>query len=275
VGGAVWDTGEVVPRVTRILGYGGAAVGVALGALVVAGVALEDRTRRGVAERIAESLRAEATIDRGSLALVRGGLDLEELAAHRDDAVGHLALRVAEIHCALPPLGLALVDRDCRELAVRGMRLEVSAAALFRLQPPRRPPLHARGVAIDDAQLVFSPSALAPGLGRVAIEVAHAEAGDTTFKTPVSWLFALRALQARIELPAGIALDVSYDRGELRIAGGILGAAPLVVPLALPVADPADDAHAEVARLVALGKDIAAQLVAQRAADWLDSKLSP
>ena len=272
----MWDTGGVVPRVMRIVGYGGAAVvGLALGALVVAGVALEDRTRRGVAGRIAESLHAEATIDRGSLALVRGGLDLDGLAVHRDDAVGHLAIDVAEIHCALPPLGLALVDRDCRELAVRGMRLEVSAAALFRLQHPRRPPLHARSVAIDDARLAFSPSALAPGLGRVAIEVAHAAAGDTTFKTPLSWLFALRALQARIELPAGIALDVSYGGGELRISGGILGAAPVVVPLALPVADPADDAHAEIARLVALGKDIAAQLVAQRAADWLDSKLSP
>lgn len=258
----------------RIAGFGGAAVGVALGALVVTGLALEGRARRGVADRIAESLHAGATIDRGSLALVRGGLDLEGLAVHRDDAIGHLAIGVAEIHCALPPLGLALIDRDCRELAVRGLRLEVSAAALFRLQHPRRPPLHAQSVAIDDARLEFSPSALAPGLGRIAIEVAHAEAGDTTFKTPVSWLFALRALEARIELPAGIALELRYAGGELRIASAILGPAPVVVPLALPVADPADDAHAEVARLVALGKDIAAQLVAQRAADWLDSKLS-
>jgi len=273
-GRAVWDTGRVVPRVRRIVGYAAGGIALVLAGLVVTGAALEDRTRRGVAERIAESLQAEATIERGSLALVGGALDLEALAVRRDDAIGHLAIRVADMHCALPPLGLALVDRDCRELAVAGTRMEVSAAALFKLKPPRRPPLHARRVVIDDARFEFSPSAFVADLGQIAIGIAHAEAGDTRFKTPLSWLLALHELRATIELPGGIALDLRYDHGELRAAGAILGAAPVVLPIALPVADPADDAHAEIARLVALGKDIAARLVVQRAEDWLRTKLT-
>jgi len=270
----VWDTRGVVPRVRRIVGYVAGTVALVLVGLVIAGAALEGRTRRGVAERIAESLQAQATIERGSLALVRGALDLEALAVRRDDAVGHLAIDVADMHCALPPLGLALVDRDCRELAVTGTRMEVSAAALFKLKPPRRPPLHAGRVVLDDARFEFSPSAFLPELGRIAIGIAHAEAAETRFKTPLSWLFALRELRATIELPGGIALDLRYDHGELRATGAILGAAPIVLPLALPVADPADDAHAEVARLVALGKDIAERVVVQRAEDWLRTKLT-
>jgi len=42
----------------------------------------------------------------------------------------------------------------------------------------------------------------------------HAEAGETIFKTPLSWLFALQALRATIELPAGITLELAYDHGE-------------------------------------------------------------
>ena len=264
---------RVVARRRRILGAAVAAVVLWLVALVVAGFVLEGRTRRGVAERIAESLQAEATIERGSLSLVRGSLELEGLAVRRDDLLGHLAIAVPELHCALPPLGLALVDRDCRELSVAATRLEVSSAALFRLRPPKRRPLHVRAMVIDDARLEFSPSAFLPGLGKVAIAIAHAEAGETTFKTPLSWLFALRALRATIELPAGVQLQLSYDHGELRAAGAIFGATPVVLPIAIPVAEAADDARAEIARLVAFGKDVAEGLVARKAADWLESKL--
>lgn len=261
-------------RPRRILGYALAVGGLWLAGLVVTGVALEGRTRHNVAERIAESLKADAAIERGSLSLVRGALDLEALAVRRDDAIGHLGITVADLHCDLPPLGLALIDRDCRALVVGGTRLEVSAAALFKLPHPRRPPLHARRVVIDDARFAFSPSAFLPDLGRVAIDIAHAEAGDTTFKTPLSWLFALRELRAAIELPAGITLELTYERGELRAAGSVLGATPVAVPVALPVADPADDAPAQIARLVAFGKEVAERLVVQRALDWMHAKLT-
>lgn len=255
-----------------------AVVGLAaiwLAALVVAGVALEGRTRRGVAERIAESLQAGATIERGELALVRGGIELDGLAVQRDDLIGRLSLTVAGLSCELPPLGLALVDRDCRELVVRGTRLEISTLALFRMRHPRRPPLHARHVVIDDARFELAATALLPSLGRVTITIEHAEAGDTIFKTPVSWLLALRALRASIELPAGITLHLRYEHGELQVAGSLFGAAPVALPIALPVADLAEDPAAELARLVAFGKDLAERLVTRKAEDWLRSKLSP
>ena len=266
---------HAVPRVFRTIGYGAAVPVLVLGALVVTGAALEDRTRRRIAERIGESLQADAAFERGSLALVRGRLDLAGLAVHRDDAVGHLAISVDDLRCELPPLGLALVDGDCRELAIAGARFEVSSGALLRLRPPRRPPLHAGRVVIEDARLVFAPSALVPDVGRIAIAVAHAEVGDTRFKTPLSWLFALRELDATVELPAGLSLALHYDHGLLRVSGALLGAAPVTVPVALPTAQPGDDARAEIARLAAFGKDIAQRVVVQRAASWLESKLSP
>jgi hypothetical protein len=243
-------------------------------ALLVLNIALIGRTERRVAERLGGSLQATATIAGGDLALIRGRMDLDGLAIRRDDVVGHLAITVGSVRCELPPLGLALIDRDCRGLVVRGTRLEVSTAALFKLQRPKRPPLRARSVVIEDARLEFSPSAIAPSLGRVAIDIERAEAGPTVFKTPLSWIFALEKLRAKVELPADNALRLSYDDGKLQVAGGILGATPVELPLAIPVAELADDPGAEIAKLVELGKDIAQRVVANRAADWLRSKLS-
>jgi hypothetical protein len=263
-----------VTKLRRVAAFACAIAVLWLAALLVVDAALEGRTRRRTAERIAESLQADATIDRGDLALVRGGIDLDGLTVRRDDLIGHLTITVAGLHCALPPLGLALIDRDCRELAIRGTRLSISTAALFRLKHPRRPPLHAQHVVIDDARLEFSPSAFVPDLGRVAIAIEHAEAGDTTFKTPLSFLFTLRALRATVELPAGITLELTYELGQLYVAGAIFGSTPIALPVALPVADLADDPQAEIAKLVAFGKDLAAQLVTRRAEDWLKSKLS-
>jgi hypothetical protein len=258
----------------RIPVFAGAVAAAWLGGLLVIDVGLEGRTRRGIADRIAESLQAEATIDRGDLSLLRGSIDLEGVTVRRDDLIGQLALSVASLHCELRPLGLALVDRDCRELTVRGTRLQVSTAALFKLKRPKRPPMHALHVVIDDARIELSPSALVPSLGRVAVAIEHAEAGDTVFKTPLSWLFALRVLRATLELPAGITLQLTYDHGELRVAGGIFGATPVALPVALPVADLADDPRAEITKLIEFGKGVAERLVTHKAEDWLKSKLS-
>jgi hypothetical protein len=263
-----------VTKLRRVAALAGAIALLWLAVLLVLDAALEARTRSRTAERIAESLRADAAFDRGDLALVRGAIDLDDLTVRRDDLIGHLAITVAGLHCTLPPLGLALVDRGCRELALRGIRLSISTAALFRLPHPRRPPLHARHVVIDDARLEFLPSAFVPDLGRVAIAIEHAEAGDTTFKTPLSFLFTLRALRATVELPAGITLQLTYELGQLRVTGAIFGATPIELPIALPVADLADDPQAEIAKLVGFGKDLAEQLVTRRAEDWLRSKLS-
>ena len=261
-------------RRRRIAIYAVAAVVIWFGALALGNLAFEGRTRVRIGERISESLQANATIDSGDLALVRGAFELDRVAVRRDDAIGHLAITIANVHCELAPLGWALVDHHCRELALRGTRLEASTAALFKLNRPKRPPLHAGSVVIDDARFELLASELVPGVGHLAISIEHADAGDTTFKTPLSWIFALRALRATVELPSGVTLRLSYDGGELRISGGVFGATPVAVTVALPVADVADDPRAEVARLVAFGKEVAQQLIAGKASAWLKSKLS-
>jgi hypothetical protein len=242
-------------------------------ALLVMNAALAERTSGRIAERLGESLEASAAIDDAHLALVRGHLDLEGLALRRDDLIGHLAISAASVHCELPPLGLALVDRDCRNLRVRQTRLEVSTAALFKLHRPRRPPLRVRNLVIEDARLEFSPSAILPSLGRIAIAIERAEAGPTVLKTPLSWIFSLRELRATLELPGSVTLRLEYAGGQLRVSGGLFGATPIELPLALPIADAADDAGAEIAKLIALGKDLAERLVVVKAEDWLRSKL--
>ncbi|MGE5185080.1 MAG: hypothetical protein ACM31C_23590, partial [Acidobacteriota bacterium] len=169
--------------------------------------------------------------------------------------------------------GWALVDRHCHELGVRGVRLEVSTAALFQIKNPRHAPIRADHVVIDDAELVFAPSAFVPSLGRIAIAIEHAESSATVFRTPLSWLLSLEQLRARLELPAGIALHLAYDGGVLRVAGSLFGSTPVELPVQLPVATAAHDAHEEIQLLVQAGEDIAEQLVAKRAEDWLRAKL--
>lgn len=259
--------------VQRLLKIALGVVALWLAALVIIGVAWGGRAGDRVASRIADSLVAEVTVTDSSLALVRGHLVLEKLAVRKED-LGHLAIDVATIRCELPPLGIALVDHECRDLIVAGVRLEVSAAAVFQLKKPKRPPLHVRHVELRDAVLTFSPSAFVPSLGRISIKIDHAEAGPTTFKTPLSWIFSLTALDATIELPAGITVKLGYHDGRLTAAGGIFGVAPVALPLSIPIPQSTDDAKEEIRKLVALGRDLAEQLVARRAEDWLKQRLS-
>lgn len=243
--------------------------------LVIAGAVLADRTRDGVAARVGEATQGRVTIDEVRLGLVRGRLALGGLQVRRDDLIGHLAIDVREVTCGLPPLGGALWDRECRDLALRGVALELSTAALFQLPHPRRAPVHAQRVVLDDARLELAASALLPSLGRVVITIAHAEAGDTVLKTPLSWLFALRAFDATIELPGNATVALRYAHGQLWVAGGMFGATPLVIPVALPVADAGDDARAELAKLSAFGREVVQRLVTMKAAAWIKDKLLP
>ncbi len=248
-------------------------VGLWLIGLVIIGHVYAGKLGDRVTNRMAEALKATATIGDADLGLIRGRLDLAHLAVRRDD-IGHLAITIEDIRCELPPLGYALVDGDCRELAIRGTKLEVSAAALFQLHNAAREPIHARHVTIDDADFTFSPSALAPGLGAIKIAIDHAEAGATVFKTPLSWIFALTDLRAHLELPAGISVQLGYHDGKVSASGSIFGSKPVEMPVELPVADLADDAKAEMAKLVKTGTSLAEQLLTHRAEDWIKSKLS-
>lgn len=242
-------------------------------ALVILSVVGADRVAERVAGRLADSLQGSATYGARELALVRGRLDLERLAVRRDDAVGRLVLDIGGVHCKLAPLGIALVDRDCNELVVDGMRMEVSTIALFRLRPPKRRPIHADAVTIDDAAFVFAPGALVPGLGEVRVTLDRAVAGPTTFKTPLSWVFALRGLRARVTLPANQTVEVTFAQGVLQASGSVLGDPPIALPLELPVTTVDDDGRTELAKLSALGRDLAERLLARRAELWLRKTL--
>jgi hypothetical protein len=241
--------------------------------LVVLGAVRGERTGRGIADRFGESLQGSAAFAGSDLALVRGDLSLERLTVQRDDAIGRFSLEVAGVRCDLPPLGLALVDRECRELEIGGIRMEVSALALLRLKPVKRPPVRARHVVIRDAVLGFAPSAFVPNLGRVQVRIERAVAGPTRFRTPLSWIFALRELRASFDLPAGLTVQLFYRGGVMSASGSVFGDEPVEIPVTLPVRDAAEDAQAELARLVELGKTVAEQLVARRAAEWLRSQL--
>lgn len=259
--------------VRRLVLFLVAVLGVWVIGLAIASCALGGRTGRNVAERVGESLQATATIAETDLALVRGTLELEDLAVRRDDVIGKLSLDVGAIRCDLPALGFALFDRSCDELVVRDVRLEISTTALFQLQRPKRAPFHADRVVLERAKVVFAPSAFVPSLGRVEIGIDRAVAGATTFKTPLSWLFALEELRATLALPAGITLLLTFEHGKLRVAGSLFGSRPIELPLALPVTSAADDAQTELRELYAFVRDLAQRLVAQRAQDWLESTL--
>ena len=248
------------------------AIAVWFTALVIIDVVVGSRQGSTTAARIGETLQAIATIGDLDVALVRGSFEINKLAVHRDDLVGHLALEVADVECSLAPLGWALFDRSCRELALHGVRLEVSTAALFKIQHRKQAPIRADHFTIDDAELVFSPSAILPSLGRIAIRIDHAEAGPTLFVTPVSWIFSLEVLRAHVDLPASLTIELIYDHGVFGAAGSLFGGTPVKLPLQLPVAALDLDAHAQVQALVKLGTDLAEQLVAKRAEDWLRSK---
>jgi hypothetical protein len=225
-----------------------------------------------VTERVGDSIGATGTIDDTELSLMRGRVILARLAVARDDSVGKLTLTVDHVRCDIAPFGWALVDSTCDTLAVRGVRLEASSGAVFHVNNPKRRPVHARAVVIDDAELAFAPSALVPALGRIAITVEHAEAGETVFRTPLSWLFALRVLRARFEV-AGVTVRVTYDNGKLSAEGSLFGSKPVSVPVQFPAASTLADARAEIKALVDTGEDIGSQLVSKRATDWLRSKL--
>jgi hypothetical protein len=239
--------------------------------LFILGYPLGSRQERQTKERLGESLLAQVTVGDSELSLIRGMWTLDQLTVKRDDEVGHLALRVANVWCDLPPLGWALFDRTCSELAVRGVRLEVSTMQLFKVKRPKRKALRADRVVIDDATFAFLPSAFAPNLGGISITIEHAESGATLLRTPLSWLFTLEELRAKLELPAGVKLSLGYRAGVLTVAGSLFGPTPVEVPVQMPVPDPTADPHEETKQLVQVAKDIGERLVAKRAMDWVET----
>jgi hypothetical protein len=240
-----------------------ALVAIWLAVLVALGVIVGRDQPARISARLGESMQGSASVGAVDLALVRGRLSIDELRVRRDDAVGTLALDVPELRCELAPLGGALFDRECTELSVRGVRLEISSLDVLHPRHPQRAPIRAGRVSIADSSVALA----VPAIGNVALRIDRATAGATVLRTPLSWIFALDGLDATIELPAGLALHLTYAGGMLGASGALFGSAPVVVPVELP--HPTGDAHDETRALVELGEDVAERLVARRAADWL------
>ncbi|MEO8699490.1 MAG: hypothetical protein ABI867_05575 [Kofleriaceae bacterium] len=224
-------------------------------ALVIIGLAAGSGYGQGIADRMGEALGGSGSVTGSDLALVRGRLAIDALSVKRRDEVGTLDLDVASVRCELAPLGIALVDRDCRELAITGLRMELSTMALFKLKRPKHTPVHAQALVLEDATFVVADKA--------TIRVARIEAGATTFKTPLSFLFSLKTFRATVELAIG-KVDLDYANGILTASGGVFGTKPVTLPIVLPIADLADDREAELAKLVAFAKGISDTLVAER-----------
>jgi hypothetical protein len=258
-----------VKRATRVLV---ALVGAWLLFLQIMGAVYGRKAGDRVAARITDSLQAEATITTASLALTRGHLEINGLHARRDN-LGVLDLKVGRIHCDLLPLGIGLFDRDCRELVIDDMRLEVSSAGLLRIQRPKREPMHVDAARLHNATFVLEASALAPDLGKIEIKIDEVAAGPTTFTTPLSWVFSMTALRATLALPAGVNVTLVYANGEVTATGSVLGSAPITVPLRLPRQGDVADAKAELAALAGIGRQLAEQLIERRAKDWLKTKI--
>lgn len=235
--------------------------------LVIIGLAGGRSMEKRVIARVGEPLQATVTIDKTELALIRGFLDLKKLAVKRDDQI---AIDIDEVRCDLPILGLALIDGDCKTLAIQKMRVKISALGAFHVRNAKSP-VRADRVVIDDAILELSPSAIASGLGKVTITVEHAESKSTVFKTPLSWIFALDKLKAKLELPGEVVVQLGYTDGKLTLAGGLFGSKPIELPFAIPVQALDEDPVGELKRLAKLGKDIAEQALLQKGKDWIQS----
>jgi hypothetical protein len=230
------------------------------GGLLVIDAIYGDRYGQRVVDRLSEAVRGDGTIDESDLALVRGRLELAGVHVAHAEAAGKLTLDVREVHCELAPGGIALFDRDCRTLAIAGIHLETTSLALFRVQKPKRPPIHVHAVTLDDIELALAPT---DGSAPVRVRIAHVEADETTFKTPLSWLFGVTALRGSVELAIGT-VQLSYERGTLSLSGAIFGDTPTTVAVELPVRDPDDDPPHELERILGWARARGERIVADR-----------
>jgi len=213
---------------------------------------------------LAESMRAKVTLGSMDLGLVTGSAELRDLRIERQDQ-GVFRIAIQRLDADLPPLGLALVSREIGEVVVRGVDVQVSALGVLDLRGGKREPVTFERLDVRDARLHLQAVSLIPGLAGVDLTVERAIAGRTTLRTPLSWLFALEELRARIDLPAGISATLHYRDGTLTIAGSFLGSEPIELPFVIPVLEPAR----ELEQLAQMGRALAGELVAELGTRWL------
>jgi len=253
----------------RLLVIAAGLVGGYLLLLLVLGFALQGCVKDRVARRLASSLDAEVTIDDCSLGLIRGRIELRGLHIHRQRG-GDVTIEVAGVDADMAALGWMVFDRDPDRVAVHGATLTLSGRGALALRESHIEPVHVGELVVDDAKLSLSPTLLLPNLGQVDIAIDHARTGPFTLRSGVSWVFALRELDARAELPGGVSGSVGYRNRRLRVGGGVFGSAGLEVDFELPEPDPH---QLEVAQLEELAKRLARALIGGAARDWIERKV--
>ena len=255
-------------RRTKIVVAVVAVAAVYLAALLVLGVALRGVVADTVRDRLAVSLDGEARVGGATLDLVRGGVTVRDLVVERHH-LGTLRLAIERVDVEVAPLGAVVVARAPRRIVVRGAHLTISGAGALDL-PERAPSVITVGgidVTASDVDIVVTTAW--PELGRVRLVLERFRAGRTVLRTPLSWVFALEELDARVELPGAAGFAIRYRDGRLSAVGGVFGDAPVEIAIELP-RDPGPD---EPARLRALAFELGKRLVIERGKRWLTRRL--
>lgn len=237
--------------------------------LVVLGLTLPGHVGRIIERRLAESLDGQARVGAVELGLVRGTAAVRGVVVERHHLGGTLTLAIDQLEVDVAPLGAVVVDREPRQVRVRGAHLTISGAGALDLpkQPPHPPiALGAIDVAASDLQIVVATDW--PELGQVALRIDHLRAGRTVLRTPLSWVFSLIELDARVELPGDADFAIHYLDGRLSAIGGLFGDRPVAIEIELP-RTPGPD---EPAQLRALALELGKRLVIARGKAWLLKK---
>jgi len=253
-------------RTLRRIGTGLAVAAVAwIAALALFGWLGDGCARDRAERRLAASMRANVSIGAVDVGLVTGELAIRGVRLERVER-GVLRLAIEQVDVDLPPLGLALVQDELGAVVVRGVEVELSALGVLDLRGAGGAPVSFDRLELRDAHVALEGTSIVPGLARLELTIERAVAGRTTMRTPLSWLFALRELTARLALPIGLTARVTYADGVLRIAGGLFGETPIVVPFAIPVLEPAR----EVEQLGEIGRALGGALATQLRLRWIE-----
>ena len=238
-------------------------------ALVVGGVFGAGCVERRLSERLGQTLDAEVTIGDVSLSLVRGRVELRDLVIER--TVGsHLRVEIDSIVADTAPLGWMLIDGLARDVLIRDADISLSAAGALSLRDLKVHALKIRRLRLDDVRLHVTPTALLPMLGAIDVSIDHATTEPVEVRSALSWLFAVRDLEARVDAPGGVAIAVGYADRMLTVNGSLFGSTPLAVPFVLPVPDPS---AFELAQLRGLAKQLVITLGKEQVERWLKDEV--
>lgn len=241
----------------------GLAAATYLAALVVASWVVAATVERDVQHRLATTLDGTATVGDATVSLLRGSIAVTGVHAERHH-LGTLALDVDRIELDVAPLGAFAVVRSPRALRVTGGHLVVTGAGALDGLERGHAQVDVGAVELRASELTLAVTSLWPELARVHLVLDRVRAGPTRFRTPLSWVFTLDELDARVELPGGSAFTLAYRDGALTARGGLFGAAPITVPVDLRYRAGVD----ETVQLRALAFELGKRLAVERARRW-------